>query len=135
VLNYANAAAALPRVVAAPDWDFLAAILAVVAAMCGAAFGAGWAVARVVRADRPRRASLVFGLGMSNNGTGLVLAGTALADHPLVLLPVLVYNLAQHLAAGVAARLLDRAAAAEAATPAEAATGPRSPAVRAPAAP
>ncbi len=107
-LNYANAAAALPQAVSERDWDFLGAILAVVTIMCGTMFGAGWAVARLVRADRPRQASLVFGLGMNNNGTGLVLAGTTLADHPLVLLPILVYNLVQHLAAGAADRYLCR---------------------------
>jgi bile acid:Na+ symporter, BASS family len=105
-LNYTNATAALPQVVSEPDWDFLAAILVVVTLVCAGAFVAGWGVARLVRADAPRQTSLVFGLGMNNNGTGLVLAGTALADHPLVLLPILVYNLVQHLAAGVADRLL-----------------------------
>ncbi len=108
VLNYANAASALPRAVARPDWDFLGVTLAVVVVMCGTSFAAGWAVARAVRADGPRRASLVFGLGMSNNGTGLVLATTALADHPLVLLPIIIYNLVQHVAAAVADRLLSR---------------------------
>jgi len=42
----------------------------------------------------------MFGLGMNNNGTGLVLASLALADHPRVLLPILFYNLVQHLVAG-----------------------------------
>lgn len=91
---------------AAPDWDFLAAVLATVAGLCGLAFAAGWAVAWWARADGPRRASLVFGLGMNNNGTGLVLAAVGLADHPEVVLPVVVYNLVQHLAAGVADRVL-----------------------------
>jgi BASS family bile acid:Na+ symporter len=48
----------------------------------------------------------MFGLGMNNNGTGLVLAATALSAYPRVLQPVILYNLVQHLvAAGVAARL------------------------------
>ena len=42
----------------------------------------------------------MFGLGMNNNGTGLVLASMALADHPRVLLPIIFYNLVQHLVAG-----------------------------------
>jgi BASS family bile acid:Na+ symporter len=45
----------------------------------------------------------MFGLGMNNNGTGLVLASVALADHPRVLLPIIVYNLVQHLLAGAVA--------------------------------
>ena len=37
---------------------------------------------------------------MNNNGTGLVLANLALSDHLLVLLPIISYNLVQHLIAG-----------------------------------
>jgi BASS family bile acid:Na+ symporter len=40
-------------------------------------------------------------LGMNNNGTGLVLASVALADHPQVLLPIIFYNLVQHLVASI----------------------------------
>ncbi len=43
----------------------------------------------------------MFGLGMNNNGTGLVLASMALANYPRVLLPIIFYNLVQHLIAGV----------------------------------
>jgi BASS family bile acid:Na+ symporter len=43
----------------------------------------------------------MFGLGMNNNGTGLVLASVTLANHPLVMLPIIFYNLVQHLVAGV----------------------------------
>ena len=42
----------------------------------------------------------MFGLGMNNNGAGLVLASMALAHHPQVLLPIILYNLVQHLVAG-----------------------------------
>jgi BASS family bile acid:Na+ symporter len=106
LLNYSNAAVALPRAVSAPDWDFLAAVFVTVAGLCVLAFGTGWAVSWWAGADGPRRASLVFGLGMNNNGTGLVLAAVGLADHPEVVLPVVVYNLVQHLAAGAAGRIL-----------------------------
>jgi hypothetical protein len=37
---------------------------------------------------------------MNNNGTGLVLASASLAGHPLVMLPIIFYNLVQHLIAG-----------------------------------
>jgi bile acid:Na+ symporter, BASS family len=100
LLNYANASGSLPEVVAAPDWDFLAVTLAVVVVLCGFAFGSGWCVARLLRVDRAQRASLMFGLGMNNNGAGLVLASLALADHPRILLPIILYNLVQHLVAG-----------------------------------
>jgi BASS family bile acid:Na+ symporter len=52
----------------------------------------------------------MFGLGMSNNGTGQVLASVALAAQPAVLLPVIVYNLVQHLMAAFADSLLSRLA-------------------------
>jgi BASS family bile acid:Na+ symporter len=42
----------------------------------------------------------VYSLGMSNNGTGLVLAAAALGAYPRVLLPLIAYNLVQHLVAG-----------------------------------
>jgi BASS family bile acid:Na+ symporter len=100
LLNYSNASLSLPQAVADPDWDFLAVILAVVVCLCGLAFASGWWLARLLRADGGQRISLMFGLGMNNNGTGLVLAAMALPDHPRVLLPIIFYNLVQHLVAG-----------------------------------
>jgi BASS family bile acid:Na+ symporter len=113
VLIYANASASLPEAVAYPDADFLALTLGVVAALCVLCFASGWWVARLLRADPAQRASLTFGLGMNNNGTGLVLASVALAGHPRVLLPIILYNLVQHLVAGGAALALGRARAGE----------------------
>lgn len=100
VLCYANASACLPRVVGDPDWDFLALVAVAAGAMCAAAFAAGFGAARAVRADPARRAALVFGVGMANNGAGLALAAGALAGCPMALLPVVAVNLVQHLAAG-----------------------------------
>lgn len=105
-LCYANASACLPGVVADPDWDFLALVVVAACAMCAVAFAAGFGVARTVRADPARRASLVFGVGMANNGAGLALAAGALAGFPMALLPVVAVNLVQHLMAGVAGRSL-----------------------------
>jgi hypothetical protein len=39
-------------------------------------------------------------LGMSNNGSGLVLASASLSDHPHVMIVIVAYNLVQQLAAG-----------------------------------
>jgi BASS family bile acid:Na+ symporter len=100
LLNYANAAVALPQVVADPDWDFLAVTLAIVVGLCVVAFASGWWLSRLLKADANQRISLMFGLGMNNNGTGLVLASMALAHYPRVLLPIICYNLVQHLVAG-----------------------------------
>jgi BASS family bile acid:Na+ symporter len=108
VLCYANASACLPGVVAEPGWDCLALVAVVAGLMCATAFAAGFGVARTVRADPARRASLVFGVGMANNGAGLALAAGALAGCPMALLPVVAVNLVQHLAAGWANTCLSR---------------------------
>jgi len=108
LLNYSNAAVSLPQVVADPDWDFLGAILLIVVSLCVTAFTSGWLVAWLLKANRGQAAALMFGLGMNNNGTGLVLASMALAGHPRVLLPIICYNLVQHLVAGGVDRVLSR---------------------------
>lgn len=110
LLSYSNAAVSLPQAVADPDWDFLAVTLAIVVTLCVLAFASGWLIARLLKTDRGQQASLMFGLGMNNNGTGLVLASMTLAAHPLVLLPIIFYNLVQHLVAGAVAALLSRPA-------------------------
>jgi BASS family bile acid:Na+ symporter len=108
LLNYSNASLSLPEMVADPDWDFLAVVLGIVVSLCVLSFATGWWVGRLVRAEEHQRTSLMFGLGMNNNGTGLVLASLALADHPRVLLPILFYNLVQHLVAGMVDLVLPR---------------------------
>jgi BASS family bile acid:Na+ symporter len=100
VLCYANASACLPHALGTPDWDFLLVTLGCVLGLCVLTFSCGYLIARLLRADRDQEAALVFGLGMSNNGTGQVLASVALASNPLVLLPIIVYNLSQHFVAG-----------------------------------
>jgi BASS family bile acid:Na+ symporter len=111
VLNYSNACVSLPQVVANPDLDFLGATLLIVVCMCAVAFAAGWSISRLLNATSNRQTSLMFSLGMNNNGTGLVLASTALAGHPRVMLPIIFYNLTQHLVAGIVDRLIRRAPA------------------------
>jgi len=109
VLCYANASACLPEALGQPDWDFLGIILVFVAGLCVLTFAAGYALSRLLRVDRGQRAALMFGLGMNNNGTGLVLASLAVGSQPLVMLPIIVYNLTQHLVAGGVNALLRRA--------------------------
>jgi BASS family bile acid:Na+ symporter len=108
VLCYSNAAVALPKTLAEPDWDFLVVMLAIVTGLCIAGFGAGLVVAAWLRTSAAGRASLMYGLGMTNNGTGLVLATTALAHLPDVALPVISYNLVQHLVAAAFQRVIAR---------------------------
>lgn len=104
VLCYANAAVVLPETFRHPDWDFLAVMGVIVALMCCVGFAAGKAVGRVFGADPSQTRSLMFGLGMTNNGTGLVVAAGALSQMPAVMLPVLFYNLIQHVVASLVER-------------------------------
>jgi BASS family bile acid:Na+ symporter len=100
LLCYANASSCLPEVLEHPDWDFLGIVLVSVTGLCAVTFAAGYVLAGVLGADRGQRAAPMFGLGMNNNGTGLVLASLALGSQPLVMLPIIAYNLTQHLVAG-----------------------------------
>jgi BASS family bile acid:Na+ symporter len=100
LLCYINASACLPQVLSHPDWDFLGAVCMAVMGMCAVMFTSGYTIGRLLGADRPQRAALMFGMGMNNNGTGLVLASMALGTRPAVLLPIIAYNLGQHLFAG-----------------------------------
>jgi len=93
-------------------------------ALCVAAFASGWWLGRLLRADRASRTALMFGLGMSNNGAGLVLAGVALAGQPRLMLPIIFYNLVQHLVAGAATYLLNVGAGAPKAVTDRAGPGP-----------
>lgn len=106
LLNYSNASITLPEVISQPDIDFMGILLIIVLALCLCAFGTGYLIARLFQLDQQRMVSLVFGLGMNNNGTGLVLASMALVDHPLVMLPIIFYNLIQHLVASLVDRTL-----------------------------
>lgn len=115
-LCYANAAVALPKTFATPDWDFLGVMLVIVTGLCVVGFVAGAALAAWFGVDRGRRAALMFGLGMTNNGTGLVVATTALAHVPDVMLPVIFYNLVQHVVAALADAATTRGGSAPAAT-------------------
>ncbi len=105
-LNYSNASVSLPQAISNPDLDFLAVTLGITLLLCVVAFLAGWVIARLQKSNQTDQIALMFGLGMNNNGTGLVLASMALADHPQVLLPIIFYNLVQHLVAGLVDRLM-----------------------------
>ncbi|HVA45811.1 MAG TPA: bile acid:sodium symporter [Pirellulales bacterium] len=108
LLIYSNASISLPQAVGHPDYDFLAVMLVIAMGLCSVAFSAGWAISRLLRVGPGEQTSLMFGLGMNNNGTGLVLASMALADHPQAMLPIIFYNLVQHLVAGGVDRLVLR---------------------------
>lgn len=107
-LNYSNAAISLPRAVAHPDLEFLGVILAIVSGLCVLAFIVGWGLATLMGTSREQKIALMFALGMNNNGTGLVLASMAMANHPRAMLPIIFYNMVQHLVAGAAFSLIGR---------------------------
>jgi BASS family bile acid:Na+ symporter len=110
LLNYSNAAVALPQFVRVPNWNFVLLAFVLTACMCCGAFALGWWVAGRLRAEHRDRISLTFALGMSNNGSGLVLAASAFGGHPLVLLPIMLYNLVQQSGAGIVDAVLRRRA-------------------------
>jgi BASS family bile acid:Na+ symporter len=49
----------------------------------------------------------MYSLGIKNNGTGLVLASLVLAAYPRVMVPIIFYNLVQHVVAGSIHMVLD----------------------------
>ncbi len=108
LLNYSNAAVSLPQAIADQDYDFLAVTLVISAGLCLTLFVAGYGMSRLFRLDRTERISLMFGLGMNNNGTGLVLASLALPSYPNITVPIIFYNLVQHIAAGTVNEVMNR---------------------------
>jgi len=108
LLNYSNASISLPGVVSQTDPDFVVIMLIVVILLCFVMFAVGYLVSRAFGADRAGTASLMFGLGMNNNGAGLVLASMTLSDHPGVMLPIISYNLIQHFVASLVDKILSR---------------------------
>jgi bile acid:Na+ symporter, BASS family len=106
ILNYANASLSLPDVLRNPDAGYLVIITILTALLCVANFGSASIVSRLFQVDSAERASLFFALGMTNNGAGLVLVASASAAAGEIMLPLILYNLAQHLGAGIVDRFL-----------------------------
>ena len=100
LLNYSNGSVSLPQAIADRDFDFLAVTLAITIGLCVTAFSSGYGLSRLFKVDDADRVSLMYGLGMNNNGTGLVLASLVLGSYPQVMVPIILYNLVQHLVAG-----------------------------------
>ena len=111
LLNYSNGSVSLPQAMADRDVDFLAVTLGITTGLCVTAFASGSGLSRLFKVDQADRVSLMYGLGMNNNGTGLVLASLALSSYPRVMVPIIFYNLVQHLVAGTVHAMTDRSAA------------------------
>ena len=101
LLNYVNAALALPEVVEQSRISVLATTAVLAAALSAVGLAAGWLVARLMRLDAPARLALMFGLGMKHTGLALLLAGAVLAHQRLAILMIVLATLAQHLLAGL----------------------------------
>ena len=112
-LNYSNASVSLPQAIADHDLDFLAITLSLTTGLCVAAFSAAYWLSGLFDMDEAERVSLMYGLGMNNNGTGLVLASLALASFPRVMIPIIFYNIVQHLVAGAVHHMTGRVVNAE----------------------
>lgn len=111
LLNYSNASVSLPQVLTDRDFDFLAVTLGITTGLCLTAFASGYGLSRLFKVDQAERLSLMYGLGMNNNGTGLILASLALASYPRVMVPIIFYNLVQHLVAGTVHEITGRISA------------------------
>jgi BASS family bile acid:Na+ symporter len=57
-------------------------------------------MARALGASAADTTSLTFGVGMNNSSASSVLASARMADHPLVLVPILAYGMLQKVLAG-----------------------------------
>ncbi len=99
LLIYSNASLILPQTFSNPDPDFILVIALITTTLCTLAFGAGYLISKIFKTGKAEMSALMFGLGMNNNGGALVLASMALKDHPLILLPIIFYNLAQQVIA------------------------------------
>ncbi len=99
LLNYSNAAIALPGMFANPNWTNLATAAATTVAMCSGGFLVGWLLTRVAHVEPSSVRSFLFGMGMKNTGMALVLAGMWFSSQPLAIVVVILYTLTQHMIA------------------------------------
>ena len=96
VLNYSNAATALPEVFATFDLRALFTTAAIVTTCCASGYLVAWLLTWIVGAESAIRRAIVFGVGMKNTGMALVLAGLWLESQPLATLAIILYTLCQH---------------------------------------
>ncbi len=104
LLNYLNAALAIPQFLRQPSVGVAVAIAAVALAISLVGVLSAWLLSRSAALETPLRTALVFGLGMKHTGLALSLAGAVLVDQPLAILVVVMATLAQHLVAGALSR-------------------------------
>lgn len=101
MLNYVNAALALPDVVQQSQVSVLIVTVILAAALSVVGLAAGWLMARLLGLDAETRLALAFGLSMKHTGLALLLAGAVLAHERLAIFMIVLATLAQHLLAGL----------------------------------
>lgn len=109
VLNYANAALAMPRLRQQETLTTVAlpAILAILLGVAGVVVALG--LARACGLSRASRTTMLFALSMKHTGLALVLAGEVLAEeNPRVILAIGLATLLQHLVAAAIDKWLQR---------------------------
>ncbi|MGI9456842.1 MAG: bile acid:sodium symporter family protein [Aeoliella sp.] len=97
LLNYVNAAVALPQMRSEFQIEWLAASLLAALAFCFAGLAASRAFGHGFDETRETVTALDYSLTMKNTGLALALASDVLMDRPILLLPVFTVTLVQHL--------------------------------------
>ncbi len=109
LLNYANAAYALPQMRDELSFGALAVCVAAALALCLVGIVVAQVLGRIFEISGQAITALDYSLTMKNTGLAIALASNVLVDHPVLLLPVFTMTLVQHLFAsalhrGVVAR-------------------------------
>lgn len=104
LLNYSNAALALPQAFSERQFGSLLLALACVAMMCGLVLLSARLIGAWRRWPRALATSAALSMSMKNTGTALVLAGTVLAPGSMAILVIVAYTLVQHVLVSVAVR-------------------------------
>lgn len=99
LLNYINAAAALPRMKSELQVLSLVACVGGALALCLVGLATAHVLGRFFRTGSTIVRALDYSMAMKNTGLALALA-SELKDHPILLLPVFTMTLVQHLFAG-----------------------------------
>jgi BASS family bile acid:Na+ symporter len=105
-LNYANAAVALPHLVQSPNWGFVGLAGGLAMTLCSLRYAGGYLLGRWMRAPAADTTSMVYGMGMNNNGSALVLASQQMPNDSNLLLLMVLYTILQQIGAGTVQLLL-----------------------------
>lgn len=108
ILNYVNAALALPKVWQQSQGSVLVATVLLATTLSAVGLLSGWGLAWMFRLPTEARSALLFGLSMKHTGLALVLAGAVLTDQPLAIFIIVIATLMQHLLAGIVQWRLQR---------------------------